>query len=128
MTTQIGIIVGSLLVIFAVTALVRWMRLGEVALENRQQAFDWAERNIPFFTASEAIVSEDGQGALVMDDAGRVVLVKRHGSKFAARLIEAPIDAQQEGPIWCIGSGDRQFGRVRLQFDMAGQQRLLTLL
>lgn len=128
MTTQIGIIVGSLLVIFAVTALVRWMRLGEVALENRQQAFDWAERNIPFFTASEAIVSEDGQGALVMDDAGRVVLVKRHGSKFAARLIEQPIDAERDGPIWCIGSGDRQFGRVRMQFDMAGQQRLLTLL
>ncbi|MEO1046226.1 MAG: hypothetical protein AAFX04_12365 [Pseudomonadota bacterium] len=126
--TQLYIIIGSFITIIAVTALVRWLRLGEVRLENRQHALDWAEKNIPFFTAKDAILSEDGQAALVMDADNRVVVVKRHGSKFAARLLERPIDAQQEGPVWCIGSGDKQFGRVRMQFDMTNQQRLLTLL
>lgn len=120
--------IASFLIIVAVTALVRGLRLGEVRLENRAQACDWAEKNIPFFDAQDAILSEDGQSALVMDDAQRIALIKRHGSKFAGRLITRPLDAQQEGPIWCIGSGDRQFGRVRMQFDSAAQNRLLTLL
>ncbi len=122
------ITLGSFIIILAVTALVRGLRLGEVRLENRSQACAWAERNIPFFTAQEAIISEDGQSALVIDSEEQIVVIKRHGSKFAGRLLSKPIDARQEGPIWCIGSGDKQFGRVRMQCDVKGQHRLLALL
>ena len=118
----------SFIIILCVTALVRGLRLGEVRLESRAQACDWAMKNVPFFTASEAIISEDGQGALVSDHDGRIVLIKRHGSKFAGRLLERPLDIEREGPVWCVGSGDRQFGRVSMQFDIAGQHSLNALL
>jgi len=121
-------VLASFLIILAVTALVRGLRLGVVRLENKQQACAWAEKNIPFFKADKAILSEDGQAALVCDSDDRVVILKRHGSKFAARLLPRPIEAKQDGPVWNIESGDRQFGRVRMQFDLASQNHLLTLL
>lgn len=118
----------SFIIILAVTALVRGLRLGEVRLESRAQAFDWAAKNVPFFAPVDAIISEDGQGALVSDANGRIVLIKRHGAKFAGRLLERPLDIAREGPIWCVGSGDQQFGRVRMQFDIAGEHSLQALM
>ena len=118
----------SFAIILAVTALVRGLRLGEVRLQSRAQACDWAAKNVPFFAPVDAIISEDGQGALVCDAAQQIVLIKRHGSKFAGRLLTRPLDIERKGPIWCVGSGDRQFGWVSMQFDIAGQSRLKALL
>ncbi|MEM1132246.1 MAG: hypothetical protein AAGH53_04860 [Pseudomonadota bacterium] len=132
MTSQLWILLGSLLVILAVTALVRFLRMGEVALQGRDDAIHWADINIPFFHGSDALVAEDGQAALVSDAEGQVVLVKRHGAKFAARLIDHSVKAERIGPgggggEWRIDSGDKHFGAVSLRLDHAGAQKLLTM-
>lgn len=118
----------SFIIILVVTALVRMLRLGEVRLENRAMACHWAAKNIPFFVPDDAIISEDSQSALVNDADGRIVLIKRHGSKFAGRLLTPPIDAERHGAMWQINSNDKHFGKVSMQFDIAGQQRLKALL
>ena len=80
------------------------------------------------FAASEAIDGFDavrigrdteGRSALMCDAEGRILLLKRHGNRFAGRLLGQSAEARVEGETLIVSTGERRFGGARLHIDDA---------
>ncbi|TXC73673.1 hypothetical protein FSZ31_02740 [Sphingorhabdus soli] len=123
-------IIGSLVAVLAVIAAVKLLGLGRAQLAGPSEACENAEAMVHGFTATDAIVCGEGNGALVAGDKGDFVVLKRLGSYYAARKLLPPIStAERDDTVLHIESGDRYFGRVNLTFPDAAsrtawQQRL----
>lgn len=118
---------GSLLAILALFLLARWLKLGGkpklATVEGVRQA---ASEVIDGFDATTCALDDSGGAALARDDEGRIVLIKRHGNKFAGRLLNHRArakswhDPHPEGrrrPRVMVDSADTLFGQVTLFTD-----------
>lgn len=120
---------GSLLAILAVYALVRWLRLGDMAIHDADDACRMARQGLPGFTGEDAIVSSDGMAALVKGVDGSFALIKCHGAHPAIRAMPQLTGVQTGGSgdhAVRIDCGDRAFGAVWLALDKSGEDKLLT--
>lgn len=116
-------IIGSLIAVLAVIAAVKLLGLGRAELTGADDAREHAEAMVHGFTATDAIVCGEGNGALVAGGQGDFVVLKRLGSQYAARKLLPPITTSaRDETVLHIESGDRFFGRVNLTFPDASSR------
>jgi hypothetical protein len=108
--TQIIISVAGIL---GLTLVARLMRLGESKIAGPDDAARMAEALLAGFEARRAIVSKDGNAALVAGN-GTVAVLKRHGAKVAARRLLPPLALTDIPEGVRVDTGERLFGQVTL--------------
>ena len=113
---------GSLLAILALAWLAAKLQLGgDVRLRSPEAARAEAAAALGGFEATEIALDRAGIGALLRDSAGRVMLLRRHGSHFAARLLEAHAHVRLDHNFLTIGSGEARFGVITLDLGAEAQ-------
>lgn len=112
----------SLLAILGLAWLARRMGLGaDVRIRSSEQARQLASEAVFGFEPVDLALDRAGIGALLRDDHGRVLLIKRHGAHFAARLLDTHADARLDRNFLTVGSGERTFGQVKLDLGDQAQ-------
>ena len=108
-------LIGSLAGITLVVLAARWLGNGPARLEDEGEAMTLAREMVAGFQPVDAVRCGEGRAALLLGHGGEFVLLKRLGSHFAARLLDAPVSARLIGEHCLeVESGDRWFGRVQL--------------
>lgn len=111
---------GSLLAILALAWLAHRLGLGgDTRVQNEDDVRALANEAIDGFTPTEIALDRAGTGALCRDGEGRVLVLRRHGSHWASRLIgpqnHASFDqAQLDRGLITLATADRRFGDVTL--------------
>lgn len=112
--------VGSLVAILALAALSYWMKLGGTPTLADEATLHRAVEEIADGSAvAHSAISRDGASALVRDSEGRIILIRRHGNRFAGRVLTAQAAAQANGNVLYVDCGERRFGNTRLELDEA---------
>lgn len=107
---------GSLVAILALAGLAWWLKLGGAPLLDSDDAVRRAAGEVEDGFAPVAIARDRaGLAALARDGAGRIVLIRRHGNRFAGRVLDARATARASGDALAIDPGERRFGIVRLE-------------
>lgn len=106
---------GSLVAILALAGLARWMHLGgtprlDSADAVRRAAGEVEDGFAPVVTACDAA----GSSALAQDAAGRIMVIKRHGNRFAGRVLGSAARARHDGARLVVDPGEVRFGKVAL--------------
>ena len=106
---------GSLAAILALAALAWWFELGpEPTLKDESEARHAATQALDGFEPRHVALDEAGKGALLGDDAGRILLLRPHGTHFAGRLLTSRAEATLDGDRLVIDTAERRFGSARL--------------
>lgn len=110
---------GSLVAILALAGLAWWLKLGGNPVLDSETAVRHAAQEVhDGFEAVESACDAQGRGALARDAEGQVMLIKRHGNRFAGRVLGP--DAQAR--MWKdlaetaleVDPGEPRFGKVIL--------------
>jgi hypothetical protein len=107
---------GSLAAVLALGGVALWLRLGrtERMLVEESDALRAADEAVAGFAGVSAVIGADGRAALVFGEDRRVVVLKAHGARIAARVIDW--DAVRATPgAMLIETNERRFGAVMLQ-------------
>lgn len=112
------VFLGSLGAILALTGVSRWLGLGRGArLASEADARMAANEAMDGFEPAKIAIDQHGEGALMEDRNGRLLLLKPHGNFFAARPGSPAWAVEQDDRRLIIDSGERRFGRVALLVD-----------
>lgn len=111
---------GSLVAILALAGLSWWLKLGGNPLLDDEDAVRRAAGEVADgFVPVACAISQSRTAALARDSLGRIMLIKRHGNRFAGRLLAAGARAQfakgNGGTIVIVDCGERRFGTVVLE-------------
>lgn len=99
---------GSLAAILALSALAWWLRLGGAPLLSDDAAVRRAADEVETGFAPVTIARDDqGRAALARDAHGRIMLIKRHGNRFAGRILTSAAKAR----LW------KDLGQTTLEVD-----------
>lgn len=113
---------GSLVAILLLAWLSRKLGLGaDVRIRNEDEARRLAEAALCGFIVADLALDRAGIGALLRDVEGRIMLLRRHGAHFAARLLDSHADCRLDRNLLTIGSGESTFGRVTLDLGDKAQ-------
>ncbi|GAA4641954.1 hypothetical protein GCM10023115_02760 [Pontixanthobacter gangjinensis] len=116
---QIGI---SLIAILALAWLAKKMDLGgDQRIRSEDRARELADEAVSGFEAIDIAIDKAGYGALLRDADGRIIVLRRHGSHFAGRLLERSSDARLDQEFLTITPGDKPFGSVTLHLGANAQ-------
>lgn len=116
---QIG---GSLLAILALAWLAGKLGLGgDERIRDEDHARRLADESVSGFDPVDVTIDKAGYGALMRDAAGRILILRRHGTHFAGRLIEKRPDARLDQEQLTIHPDDRPFGAVTLNLGAQAQ-------
>jgi hypothetical protein len=124
MTGQLLVFVGSLAGVGLLILISRALGLGSDArIADEDEARDLADNAICGFDARSVTLDERGQGALLEDAEGRIMLLAPHGAHFAARLLDSTSRATRKGARLTIDGTALELG------DAAGtwEKRLARL-
>lgn len=112
----------SVALILAVAWLTRKLGLGcDVRLHSEDEARALARAAVCGFEACDLALDRAGIAALARDRDGRVMLLRRHGAQFAARLLDSHAFAKLDRNFLTIGSGERYFAPVTLDLGEQAQ-------
>lgn len=115
-------IAGSVLAILLLTLLASKLGLGaDVRLRNADQARELAAAALCGFVPLDVALDRAGIGALLRDESGRVMLLRRHGAQFVSRLLDSHGFARLDRNFLTIGTGERFFGSVTLDLGDQAQ-------
>lgn len=115
-------LVVSVAAILLVTLLAVKLGLGgDVRLQGEDEARELAALSVCGFEARELVLDRAGIGALLRDGQGRVLLLRRHGTQFAARLLDSHAFARLDRNFLTIGTGEKSFGQVTLDLGDQAQ-------
>ena len=113
---------ASVVLILGVTWLSRKLALGsDVRLRDEAEARALAEAAVCGFHPRELAIDRAGIAALARDNQGRVMLLRRHGAQFAARLLDGHADARLDRNFLTIGTGERFYAPVTLDLGDQAQ-------
>lgn len=113
---------GSLLAILALAGLAWKLGLGgERRIRDQDHARELADEAIPGFAAQEIALDRAGQAALARDGEGRILLLRRHGVHFAARMLAGHAHARLDRGLLIVGTDDRRFGSIALDLGPQAQ-------
>jgi len=113
---------GSLVAIILLAWLAGVLGLGgDIRLRDRDEAIALARTAICDFTPVDIVLDRAGIGALMRDAEGRVMLLRRHGAHFAARLIKDHEGSRLDRNLLTVATGDRFFGSVTLDLGAEAQ-------
>ena len=108
---------GSLVAILALAGLAWWMKLGGSPALDSEDAVRRAAGEVEDGFDPVA-VDFDGKAALARDAQGRIMVIKRHGNRFAGRVLgpqaKAAVREELSRRALQIDSGERRFGAVFL--------------
>lgn len=109
---------GSLVAIIVVAALVRAMGLGgKPRLTDEASVSEAAGEVEDGFTPSRVSIAKDGAAALARDGEGRIMVIRRHGNKFAGRILAKGAKAREVVDALIIDAKDARFGEVRMTLN-----------
>jgi hypothetical protein len=107
------IFAASLAAVLALAGLAAWLKLGgtDPVFTSADGTMRAAEEAVAGFVAIAAAIGSDGRAALVFGEGARIVVLKAHGARSAAREIAWPdVRASYEGMI--VVTNERRFGTV----------------
>lgn len=106
---------GSLVAILALAGLAWWLKLGGTPRLDSEDAVRRAAGEVEDGFAPVAVACDaEGAGALVRDGAGRIMAIKRHGNRFAGRVLGRDAGARVAGGQLEVYPGEARFGTVFL--------------
>ncbi len=106
---------GSMVAILALYGLARLLKLGGKPTLNDEAGVQSAATEVEFgFELARFSIARGGSAALAKDDGGRIMLLKRHGNRFAGRLLTSDAKVREEVDRIVINTGEARFGEVRL--------------
>lgn len=115
---------GSMIAILALVGLAWWMKLGGAPRLDGEEAVRRAAGEIEDgFTPVACACDAEGAAALARDGAGRIMAIRRHGNRFAGRVLgpgaKAALMAQLPGSTLVVDPGEARFGKVSLAIPEA---------
>lgn len=133
MTILLLKLAGSIVAILFLAWFAHWLNLGgDERIRDEEQARMIADQILCGFEPVDIAIDKAGIGALMRDAQGRHLLVRRHGARFAGRLLDRHSDTRLDQNFLTVGSGDKTFGKVTLnlgpkaQYWAAGLRHLRT--
>lgn len=106
---------GSLVAILMLAGLAWWMKLGGAPRLDTEDAVRRAAGEVEDgFTPAAFSCDAEGVAALACDAAGRIMVIRRHGNRFAGRVLGPGASARFVETRLEIDPGDRRFGKVLL--------------
>ena len=115
-------LVVSVALILAVAWLARKLALGtDVRLRNEDEVRALVRAAVCGFEPRELTLDRAGIGALARDGDDRVMLLRRHGAQFAARLLDSHAFARLDRNFLTIGTGERHYAPVTLDLGEQAQ-------
>ncbi|WP_081095399.1 hypothetical protein [Erythrobacter donghaensis] len=110
---------GSLVAILALAGLAWWLRLGGTRRLDSAEAVAQAAGEVEDGFAPVAIACDaEGASALARDAAGRIMVIRRHGNRFAGRVLgpvaTARLEEQPGEYNLAVDPGEPRFGKVFL--------------
>ncbi len=116
---QVG---ASLLAILGLGWLARRMGLGgDPRIADEMHARTLADDAIYGFDVQAVALDRARIGALVRDSHDRVMLIRQHGSHFAAREITSHAGIRLDGRFLTITTQDKRFGTITLDLGDQAQ-------
>ncbi len=116
---QIG---GSLMAILVLAWLAHKMGLGgDERIRDDDHARYLADQAVSGFAPVDIVIDKAGYGALLRDRSGRVLVLKRHGTHFAGRIMTVRPEARLDQGLLTIQPDDRPFGAVTLNLGEQAQ-------
>lgn len=113
---------ASLVAIFLLYGLAVRLGLGgDLRIRDEAMARQLAADAVDGFEACELALDRAGIGALLRDGEGRVMLLRRHGAQFVARLLDNHAGARLDRNFLTIATPDRHFGTVTLDLGPQAQ-------
>lgn len=107
--------VGSLIAIFAIFGLSRVLGLGGKPVLADEEAVRAAAGEVMYgFEAVRVSISRDHAAALAKDADGQIMVIKRHGNRFAGRVLSGAASVREEVDGILVDPSDPHFGTVRL--------------
>jgi hypothetical protein len=95
---------------------------GDPRIRSEDQARALADAALCGFSPTMIGLDRAGIAALLRDASGRVMLIRRHGAHFAARLLDSHAHARLDRNFLTIGTGESTFGKVTL--DLGGEAQV----
>lgn len=107
---------GSLAAILLLAGLARLLRLGGApVLADEATVQRAAGEVVDGFVVTDFAVTRDGTAALARDEDGRILVIRRHGNRFAGRVLDASATVRVSDGTLTIDCGERRFGCVNLE-------------
>ena len=114
--------VGSLAAILLLAWLARRLGLGgDPRLRDPEEAKRLAGEALCGFEAQDVVLDRAGIGALLRDPAGRMMLLRRHGVHWVARLLDSHAGVRLDRSFMTIATGDKSFGAITLDLGDQAQ-------
>ena len=114
--------VGSLAAILLLAWLARRLGLGgDPRLRDPEEAKRLAGEALCGFDAQDVVLDRAGIGALLRDSAGRMLLLRRHGVHWVARLLDSHAGVRLDRSFMTIATGDKTFGAITLDLGDQAQ-------
>ena len=114
--------VGSLAAILLLAWLARRLGLGgDPRLRDPEEAKRLAGEALCGFEAQDVVLDRAGIGALLRDSAGRMLLLRRHGVHWVARLLDSHAGVRLDRSFMTIATGDKSFGAITLDLGDQAQ-------
>ncbi|KEO87758.1 hypothetical protein EH31_06275 [Erythrobacter longus] len=111
----------SLIAILALFALARAMKLGgQPKLTDKGSVAFAAGEVEDGYVAERVAIARGGDAALARNAEGRIMVIKRHGNRFAGRVLTPEAKVREEVDAIIIDCDDVRFGKVRLSIDDPG--------
>ncbi|ASJ89660.1 hypothetical protein [Porphyrobacter sp. CACIAM 03H1] len=111
---------GSLAAILALAGLAWWMKLGGTPRLESEDAVRHAAGEVEDgFDPVTWSWDAEGAGALARDAEGRIMVIRRHGNRFAGRILGPAAQAQASGGTLVVDPGERRFGTLSLALSDA---------
>lgn len=111
---------GSLVAILALAGLAWWLKLGAAPRLDSAGAVARAAGEVEDGFAPASIACDaEGASALARDAAGRIMVIKRHGNRFAGRVLGPDAAAWVAGGQLEVVPGEVRFGTVFLSIPDA---------
>ena len=122
MTAELLKLAGSVAAILFIAWLAHFWRLGgDVRIQSEAQARDIAEETLCGFNPVDIAIDKAGIGALMRDDQGRHLLIRRHGVQWAGRLLDRHSESRLDQNFLTVGTGERIFGTITLNLGEQAQ-------
>ena len=113
---------GSLAAILLLAWLARRLGLGgDPRLRDPDEARRLADEALCGFEAQALVLDRAGIGALLRDSRGRVMLLRRHGVHWVARLLDSHAGVRLDRSFMTIATGDKTFGAITLDLGDQAQ-------
>ena len=111
---------GSLVAILALAGLAWWLKLGGAPLIGDDERVRAAADEVEDGFAPVGIARDsEGAGALARDAGGRIMLIRRHGNRFAGRILGPAASARLDDGRLVVDPGETRFGKAFLSVPEA---------